>query len=76
VLYNILIEVCVPTNLITGPNGRARTVFGRSNTGIAGSNTARGMDVCVYVFLCCVVLCRYRLCVGLIPPPRSPIKCP
>jgi hypothetical protein len=35
---------------------KASTVFGRSNIGIAGSNPARGMDVCV--FLCCVVLCR------------------
>jgi hypothetical protein len=25
---------------------KARTVFGRSNTGIAGLNLARGMDVC------------------------------
>jgi hypothetical protein len=25
---------------------KARTVFGRSNTGIVGSNPARGMDVC------------------------------
>jgi hypothetical protein len=30
------------------------------------------MFVCV--FLCCVVLCRYRPCAGLIPPPRSPTK--
>jgi len=28
----------------TGPNGRA--VFNRSNTGIVGSNPARGMDMC------------------------------
>jgi hypothetical protein len=27
-------------------------------------------------FLCCVVLCRYRPCVRLIPRPRSPTKCP
>jgi hypothetical protein len=31
------------------------------------------MFVCV--FLCCVVLCRQRPCVGLIPRPRSPTKC-
>jgi hypothetical protein len=35
---------------------KASTVFGRSNIGIAGSNPARDMDVCV--LLCCVVLCR------------------
>jgi hypothetical protein len=27
-------------------------------------------------FLYCVVLCRQRPCVGLIPRPRSPTKCP
>jgi hypothetical protein len=48
---------------------KASIVFGRSNIGITGSNPARGMDVCV--FLCCVVLCRYRPCAGLIPPPKE-----
>jgi hypothetical protein len=33
------------------------TDFGRSNIGIAGSNPAQGMDVCL-CSLCCVVLCR------------------
>jgi hypothetical protein len=37
---------------------KARTVFGRSNVGIAGSDPARGMDVCLCFF--CVVLS----CVG------------
>jgi hypothetical protein len=30
----------------------------------------------VRVFLCCVVVCRYRPCVGLIPRLKSPTKCP
>jgi hypothetical protein len=34
-------------------NSKASTVFGRSNVEIAGSNPARGMEVC----LCCAV-CR------------------
>jgi hypothetical protein len=35
---------------------KAITVFGRSNIGIAGSNPARGMDVCLCFFmLCCPV---------------------
>jgi hypothetical protein len=35
---------------------KARTVFGRSNTGIAGSNPAPVMDVCLRFFvLCCPV---------------------
>jgi hypothetical protein len=32
-------------------------VCGRFVAGIAGSNTAEGMDICL-LWLCCVVLCR------------------
>jgi hypothetical protein len=36
---------------------KARTVFGRSNTGIVGSNLTWGMDVCPrFSMLCCPVL--------------------
>jgi hypothetical protein len=53
---------------------KASTVFDRSNIGITGSNPARGMDVSV--FLCVVLSCVGRgLDAGLIPRPRSPIKC-
>jgi hypothetical protein len=35
---------------------KSRTVFDRSNIGIVGSNTARGMDVCPrFPVLCCPV---------------------
>jgi len=35
---------------------KARTDCDRSNTGIAGSNPARGMDVCLrFYVLCCPV---------------------
>jgi hypothetical protein len=35
---------------------KARNVFDRSNTGIAGSNPNRGMDVCPrFSVLCCFV---------------------
>jgi hypothetical protein len=35
---------------------KANTVFGRSNIGIAGSNPARGMDICLrFSVLCCPV---------------------
>jgi hypothetical protein len=35
---------------------KARTVFGRSNTEIMGSNPTRGMDVCPHFsVLCCPV---------------------
>jgi hypothetical protein len=35
---------------------KAPTVFGRSNTGIMGSNPTRGMDVCPrFSMLCCPV---------------------
>jgi hypothetical protein len=38
------------------------TAFARSNTGVVGSNSTRGMDVCVP-------------CDGLIPRPNSPTEC-
>jgi hypothetical protein len=35
---------------------KARSVFDRSNTEVAGSNSARGMDVCTsFSVLCCSV---------------------
>jgi hypothetical protein len=43
----------------------ARTVFPRSNTGIVGSNPARGIDVFLRVFYVCTVLCEgigFRTC--------------
>jgi hypothetical protein len=46
----------------------AWTVCARSNTGIVGSNSTHGMDVCA-------VLCRLRPCDGLIPRPRRLIDC-
>jgi hypothetical protein len=33
------------------------TVFVRSNTGIVGPNTTRGMDICVRLFCVCLVRC-------------------
>jgi hypothetical protein len=36
----------------------ARTVFGRSNTGIVGSNPTRGMDVCPRFSASCLPVCR------------------
>jgi hypothetical protein len=38
---------------------KARTVFGRSNIGIAGLNPARGMVVCAR-FFCVVLSCVSR----------------
>jgi hypothetical protein len=37
---------------------KALNVFASLNTGIVGSNPARGMDVCLSLFCVCVVLCR------------------
>jgi hypothetical protein len=37
---------------------KASTVFGRSNIGIAGSNPARGMDVCLCFSVLCCPVCR------------------
>jgi len=40
----------------TASQSKARTVFDRLNTGIVGSNPARGMDVCPRLsVLCCPV---------------------
>jgi hypothetical protein len=36
----------------------ARTVFGRSNTGIVGSTLTRGMDVCPRFSVLCFLVCR------------------
>jgi hypothetical protein len=44
---------------VTGAaRSKAWNVFARLNTGIMGSNPARGMDVCLRLFCVCVVLCR------------------
>jgi hypothetical protein len=32
------------------------TVFGRSNTGVVGSNPARGISACIYLFCICGIL--------------------
>jgi hypothetical protein len=32
---------------------KAWTVFARSNTGVVGSNTTWGMDICVHSFYVC-----------------------
>jgi hypothetical protein len=45
-------------NRVADHSGRA--IFGRSNTGIVGSNPTRGMNVCVRLFCVCVVLCVGR----------------
>jgi hypothetical protein len=37
---------------------------------------ARSMDVCPRFSVFCCPVCRYRPCVGLIPRPRSLIRCP
>jgi hypothetical protein len=55
-LQNVMKKVDMP---ITGAaRSKARNVFARSNTGVAGSNPTRGMDVCLRVFCDCVVLYR------------------
>jgi hypothetical protein len=43
--------------ITVGARSKAWTVFAPSNTGIMGSNSTLGMDVCVRLFCVCVVLC-------------------
>jgi hypothetical protein len=45
-----------------------------SNTGIVGSNSTRGMDVCVHLFCVCVVLC-VGSSLGLMPRSRLSTDC-
>jgi hypothetical protein len=61
----------VPSSIPTISNENFN-VFARSNVGIVGSNLTQSTDVCLHLFCVCVVLCRQRPCVGLIPSARSP----
>jgi hypothetical protein len=65
-----LIKMCLKP-VPMADRSEACTVFGRSNTGIVGSNPTRGMDVCPRFSVC-----RQRPYVGPIPRPRSPTNCP
>jgi hypothetical protein len=53
----IYIAVVLLTCRSHWPRGVSRTVFGRSDAGIVGSNPTQGMDVCVRLFCVCVVVC-------------------
>jgi hypothetical protein len=68
----VYFNICRPQ----GPAARSKawTVFARSNTGIACSNTTRGMDACVRLFCVYVAVLRwadppskelYQLCIDL-----------
>jgi hypothetical protein len=46
--------------LTAAARSKAWTIFARSNNGVVGSNSTRGMDVCVLLFYVCVVLCIGR----------------
>jgi hypothetical protein len=43
--------------IIVAARSQAWTIFAHSNTGVVGSNSTRGMNICVHVFCVCVVLC-------------------
>jgi hypothetical protein len=60
------------TPITVAARSKAWTVFARSNTGIVGSNSTQGMDVCMPLFCLCCSVCRYRPYEGLILRPRSP----
>jgi hypothetical protein len=50
---------------------KPRIVFARSNTGIVCSNPTWDMDVCVYLFCVCVVLCVGREALRRADPPSK-----
>jgi hypothetical protein len=58
------------------PRGLRRVVASTARTLGSRVRILFGAWMRVRVFLCCVFLSRYRPCVGLIPRPRSPTKCP
>jgi hypothetical protein len=44
--------VLISEQLLAVPaRSEARNIFGRSNTGVVGSNAIRGMDVYMYVYV-------------------------
>jgi hypothetical protein len=49
-----------PKPVSIAEQSEAGTVFGCLNVEIASWNPAQGMDVCVCISLCCVVLCVNR----------------
>jgi hypothetical protein len=50
----------------------AWTGFTLSNTGVLGSNSTQGVNVCLGSFCVCVLLCKYWPWAGLINRPRNP----
>jgi hypothetical protein len=74
-IINIIVRECSPT-IAVAARSKAWTVFSRSNAGIVGSNSTRGMDVCVRLLCVCVVsYVGSGPFDGLIPRPRGPTDC-
>jgi hypothetical protein len=77
--FVLYVMYCYIAPVTVAARCKAWTVFARSKTGIVGSNSTRGMDVCVRFFCVYVVLCgsrglatgwspakeSYRLCIAL-----------
>jgi hypothetical protein len=60
--------IALPLPVTVAARSKAWTVFARSNAGILDSNTTQWMDVCVFLFCVCVVLCiRSGLATGWSP---------
>jgi hypothetical protein len=67
-LYYLLLSYFLPVSIAA--RSKVSTVFGRSITGIAGSNLARGMDVCLcFSVLCCPV--QVKALRWTDPPPKE-----
>jgi hypothetical protein len=56
--YNILVWKPEGKPVPMAGRSDARNVFGRSKTGIVGSNPTRGMDVCPRFSVLCCPVCR------------------
>jgi hypothetical protein len=78
-IYIMFVTNFIKISLLTA-DSCGRTVRGTKylrpfTHGIVGSDTTRGLDVCLRFCCVCVVLYRSRSCDGLIPRPRSPTVC-
>jgi hypothetical protein len=57
-IYSICMVIYFLSRYSTAERSETSNVFGRSNVEIAGSNPARGMDVCLRFSVLCCPVCR------------------
>jgi hypothetical protein len=63
-VFNILM-LCLP--ITAAARFKTRSAFAPPITGIVDSKPTQGMDVCLFLYCVCDVLCRQRPCDGVLP---------